>query len=300
METKLLSEDSIPEAADLLREGKLVAFPTETVYGLGAPVFDRAAIEQIYEAKARPQDNPLIAHVGSLQDCEKLAMQLPPIFYQLAASFFPGPLTLVVRRSSVVPDIVSAGMDTIALRMPSHPIASRLIAEVGMPLVAPSANLSGKPSSTRADHVMTDFAGKIAAIVDGGPCEHGMESTVIDLVSFDRPTLLRYGVIEKEGIEQLLGLDVGVYTSGPRTSPGMKYRHYAPDIPVSVFSDREEFVKARSQEGAYAFEATNPPTLYASLRFAEERGYRGVLVYVPDNADKAMVSRLEKIRSHSS
>ncbi|MDN3506445.1 MAG: L-threonylcarbamoyladenylate synthase [Simkaniaceae bacterium] len=300
METLLLKDEEISQAAAFLRKGELVAFPTETVYGLGAPVYSPEAIEKIYTVKRRPQDNPLIAHVGSLLDAEKLSQQLPPTFFRLAEAFFPGPLTLVVKRNPKVPSIVSAGLDTIALRQPSHPLASRLIAEMGQPLVAPSANLSGRPSSTKAEHVLSDFNGKIAAVLDGGPCLHGMESTVIDLVSFDRPTILRLGALKKEAIEGILGLDVATYTRGPRTSPGMKYRHYAPDIPVTVYSDRVEYEsRVANQERAYAFEASDPSALYASLRFAEDEGYDEVIIYRPESADEALLSRLEKITSES-
>jgi len=300
METLLLTDEAISKAAELLQSGELVAFPTETVYGLGAPVFSPQAIEKIYAVKGRPQDNPLIAHVGSIVDCEKLSRQLPPTFFQLTQAFFPGPLTLVVKRNLNVPSIVSAGLDTIALRQPSHPLASRLISEVGEPLVAPSANISGRPSSTRASHVLSDFDGKIAAVLDGGPCLHGMESTVIDLVSFDRPTILRHGALKKEAIESILGIDVGVYTSGPQTSPGMKYRHYAPDLPVSVFYDKSKYdAYIADRKGAFSFEASNPSTLYASLRLAEEEGYDEVIIYSPKGADEALLSRLEKITSES-
>ncbi|NGX48396.1 MAG: Threonylcarbamoyl-AMP synthase [Chlamydiae bacterium] len=306
METLILNENSLMQAAQLLKEGELVAFPTETVYGLGAPVFAPETIQKIYEVKGRPQDNPLIVHMMSLADSEKLARDLPSIFFQLADAFFPGPLTLVVKRNPRVPSIVSAGLDTIALRIPSHPVASALISHLGEPLVAPSANLSGRPSSTTSEHVLNDFNGKIAAVVDGGSCLHGMESTVIDLVSFDRPTLLRHGALKKEAIEGVLGLDVAVCTRGLQSSPGMKYR---PNLSVHVFSEIKQFeghlAKGKkafvlsTEEHSFPFTFLESETLYANLRLAEENGYDEVVIYCPNDVSEALKNRLEKI-SHES
>ncbi len=309
METLILNKNTISKAAQLLRKGELVAFPTETVYGLGAPIFSPETIQKIYKVKKRPQDNPLIAHMGSIVDHEKLTIDVPSLFFQLAEAFFPGPLTLVVKKNPQVPAIVSAGLSTIAVRMPSHPIASALISELGEPIVAPSANLSGRPSSTTAQHVLSDFEGKIAAVVDGGSCLHGMESTVIDLVSFDRPTLLRPGALKKEAIERVLGLDVGTYTRGPRTSPGMRYRHYSPNIPVHVFFEKQPFESHLSQkqksfvlsteEHAFPHLFLESTTLYSNLRLAEENSYDEVVIYCPDGANEALQNRLEKITHES-
>lgn len=305
METLLINQADFSTAISLLKKGELVAFPTETVYGLGASVFSEEAIQKIYQVKGRPQDNPLIAHIAHLVECEKLAQDLPATFFQLATAFFPGPLTLIVKRHPRVPSIVSAGLETIALRMPSLPLANQLIREFGEPLVAPSANLSGRPSSTTAEHVLHDFQGKIAGVMDGGPCSFGMESTVVDLVSFQRPTLLRYGVLKKEAIEKVLGLEVAVYSDGPRSSPGMKYRHYAPNLPVSLITERKELKRSLEESKNILVLSTEKhpffslplesKTLYANLRLAEEKGYEKVVIFCPDGIEEALQNRLEKI-----
>lgn len=302
MKTLILNDTSISKGVELLKKEELVAFPTETVYGLGAGVFLPGAIQKIYQAKGRPADNPLIVHVGALDQCEKLAASLPEIFYKLASAFFPGPLTLIVNKDPSVPGIVSAGLQTIAIRMPSHPIARQLINELGMPIAAPSANLSGRPSSTTVDHVLYDFDGKIAAIIDGGPSMLGLESTVVDLVSFESPTLLRFGALKKEAIEEVLGEEIAIYSKGAKSSPGMKYRHYAPDIPVSFFKDEQKFnAYRRGQSNAFIlstekqFTPLQSETLYANLRLAEAKGYDEIIIFCPGSVDAALQNRLEKI-----
>ena len=224
-----------------MKAEQLVAFPTETVYGLGGRLFSEKAIQSIFRVKGRPSDNPLIAHVASPQNWEQLAERVPKTYHLLAEAFFPGPLTLIVAKKPKVPKSATGGLETVAIRCPDHDLARKLIKLVGEPLVAPSANLSGRPSSTTAQHVLSDFEGKIPAILDGGPCRHGLESTVIDLVSFEQPTLLRPGALKKEAIEEVLGHSIALYTKGPKSSPGMKYRHYAPSIPVYIFSDAGQF-----------------------------------------------------------
>ncbi len=193
-------------SAELIKSGELVAFPTETVYGLGASVFNPKAIEQIFQVKGRPQDNPLIVHISSLQQLELIVEELPKEFEVLAESFFPGPLTLILPKKESVPSIVSANLPTIGVRMPAHPIAQLLIEGVGVPLVAPSANLSGKPSSTTAQHVRDDFGDRIKSILDGGPCEYGIESTVLTL--HPKPTILRPGQITQAQLEEVLKVPV--------------------------------------------------------------------------------------------
>lgn len=307
METKILNEKGIFEAAALLNSGQVVAFPTETVYGLGAPIFAPKTIEAIFSSKGRALDNPLIAHIATMDDCEQIAEELPSVFFQLAEHFFPGPLTLVVRKKSSVPAIVSAGLSTIAIRMPNHPIATALIKAVGQPLVAPSANLSGRPSSTTAEHVLTDFNGLISAVIDGGPCLHGMESTVIDLVSFDRPTLLRHGALSSAAIESVLHMDIDIYTKGPKSSPGMKYRHYAPSVPVSVYFERGSFemhpfkramILSTTPVSASYF-PLQAKSLYAHLRLADQNGYDEVVVLCENCNDATLLNRLEKITCES-
>jgi len=307
MHTKILTQNEIEEAAALLKSGEVVAFPTETVYGLGAPIFEPKVVERIFSIKKRALDNPLIAHIATLDDCDQIAQELPDSFFQLAKAFFPGPLTLVVRKKESVPSIVSAGLETIAIRMPQHPLAKALIEAVGGPLVAPSANLSGRPSSTTAEHVLEDFEGKIAAVIDGGPCLHGMESTVIDLCSFERPTLLRYGALSKEVIEATFKQEIIVYTKGPKSSPGMKYRHYAPQVPVKLFFDRDSFENYPRKNGlilstsplATAYLPLQAQSLYAHLRLADQNGYDEVVVLCEDKSDLTLLNRLEKITNES-
>lgn len=311
MDTQIFKEKEIVQAAQLLKEGELVAFPTETVYGLGAPIFMRESIQKIFLVKGRPQDNPLIAHVCRLSECEKIAQDLPPLFFQLAEAFFPGPLTLVVKKRPEVPSIVSAGLETIAIRMPRHPIAHKLIEATGEPLVAPSANLSGTPSSTRAEHVYHDFQGKIAGIIDGGACEHGIESTVLDLVSFGQPTLLRQGQVTEETLEDFLKIKIGRYTSGPKSSPGMKYRHYAPKVPVKVYADYAAMQHHLAQGGKslvlsnkdldFPYFPLHSHTFYDRLRQADQKGYEEVVIFHENCQDLALLNRLEKINeSHCS
>jgi L-threonylcarbamoyladenylate synthase len=227
---------NIRRAARLLRKGELVAFPTETVYGLGANVFDPRAVRSIFKAKGRPEDNPLIVHVHSLHQVQFLAASLPLMFWVLADKFMPGPLTVVLKKSSAVPDVVTAGLPTVAVRFPDHPVAKALLKETGVPLVAPSANLSGRPSPTRAVHVREDLNRRIAAILDGGNCRIGLESTVLDLTR-RVPVILRPGRVTREDIENALGIRIRVHrgSAGRPASPGMKYKHYAPHAEMILF-----------------------------------------------------------------
>ena len=235
--------------AEIIRSGGLVAFPTETVYGLGANGFSAEAVKSIYEAKGRPSDNPLILHVDSIDSAEKLYRDIPQSFYKLADIFWPGPLTIICKKSDSVPNAVSAGLDTVAVRMPSDKCALRLIKAAGVPIAAPSANLSGKPSPTRAEHVIADMNGRIDAVLCGLPCKYGIESTVISLA--DEPTVLRPGAITPGMLSAVLG-EVKVAGSvltplkeGEKAaSPGMKYKHYAPDARVIAFSgDADEIAQ---------------------------------------------------------
>lgn len=264
---------SLAEAAKLIQKGELIAFPTETVYGLGAGIFLPEAINRIFQAKGRPQDNPLIAHIGELAQVDLIAKDLPQDFYLLTSYFFPGPLTLVVSKKEAVPSIVSAGGKTIALRMPRHPVALQFINQCGFPLVAPSANLSGKPSSTTAEHVFYDFRGKIYGLIDGGPSEIGIESTVLSLMG-PCPLLLRPGSVLQEEIEEVLGKKIGVATlekNTPLLSPGMKYRHYAPDAKVLIFETPSE-LEAHLKKFPHCKRLVCTPTakkFYAHLRAAD-------------------------------
>lgn len=242
MDTKLIKiedkadirDEELLEAAQVIRSGGLVAFPTETVYGLGANALDEEAAKKIYAAKGRPSDNPLIAHISSLKELEPLVSGIPEAGRKLAEAFWPGPLTLVFPKSQQVPYGTTGGLETVAVRMPSDPVASRLIALAGVPVAAPSANTSGRPSPTTAEHVWQDMNGKIEMILDGGPVGIGVESTIVD-VSGKVPTLLRPGAVTIEMLRELLGtVEIDPAITGPLKAdvkpkaPGMKYRHYAP------------------------------------------------------------------------
>ena len=219
------------EAGALIRDGELVAFPTETVYGLGANGLDGKAVGRIYEAKGRPSDNPLILHIANLEEIYPLTSGLSPMALALAKKFWPGPMTLVVPKSDIIPEEVTAGLDTVAVRLPVNEDARKFIQAAGVPIAAPSANLSGKPSPTTASDVLTDMEGRIAAIIDGGACDVGLESTVIDTTGAV-PTILRPGGITPQMIEEALGkveIDKGLSDPGQKPkAPGMKYKHYAP------------------------------------------------------------------------
>lgn len=238
------SRPSLEKAASLLREGRLVALPTETVYGLGANGLEESAVKAIFLAKGRPQDNPLILHIAdraSLAPLVRIDGETGRRLLLVADAFWPGPLTVVLPKSGLVSPAVTAGLDTVAVRMPSHPVARALISLAGLPIAAPSANLSGSPSPTTAAHVLSDLSGKIDAVVDGGPCEVGVESTVLDL-SRPLPRLLRPGGISLSALRGTLGLDVEVdravtaaLSEGEEVrAPGMKYRHYAPKTPLAA------------------------------------------------------------------
>lgn len=308
LKTERLNEKEVFRAAHLLKAGELVAFPTETVYGLGAPLFNVDAIERIFVAKGRPRDNPLIVHLSDVTQATKVAEELLASFFKLAAAFWPGPLTLIVKKRAVIPSIVSAGLETIALRLPAHSLAQRLIEEVGEPLVAPSANLSGKPSSTTAEHVIEDFEGKIAAVLDGGACQVGIESTVIDLRDEKRPVLLRPGSITQQEIETILGYGIALFDgSKPSPSPGMRYRHYAPKAKVHLFSELRDLLQhlrsnpetkrlILSEEELEGALPLSSKTLYHHLRLSDAKGCAEVLVLCDEKIakDMALMDRLSR------
>ena len=230
---------AIELAGRILRQGGLVAFPTETVYGLGANGLDAAAVGRIFQAKGRPADNPLILHIAEREDLAPLVREVPAWLEPLLDRFWPGPLTVVLPRAACVPDIVTAGLDSVAVRLPSSAVARALIRSAGVPVAAPSANLSGRPSPTTAAAVMADMAGRVELVLDDGACEVGLESTVLDCTA-EIPTILRPGGVTQEMLETCLGQ---VQASGsealsaatvPR-APGMKYRHYAPAAPLLLF-----------------------------------------------------------------
>ncbi len=249
METLLLSA-AAPEtpqiAADIIKKGGLVAIPTETVYGLGANGLDEQAVIKIFQAKGRPQDNPLILHVAEPAEMEKFCHDIPKSAYLLAEKFWPGPLTMVLPARDIVPRRTTAGLDTVAVRCPDNDTTRQIIRLSGVPIAAPSANISGKPSTTTAQHVFHDHNGKIDAIVDGGPCRVGVESTIVDLTD-ERPRLLRPGGITPEQLMAVLGdlvIDKAVTAQIDKDAvvkaPGMKYRHYAPQEPVVIVAGSRE------------------------------------------------------------
>jgi L-threonylcarbamoyladenylate synthase len=226
-------EESVGNAAELLAAGELVAFPTETVYGLGANALNAEAVAKIYKVKGRPSDNPLIVHIAEEAQAEKLA-EVTPLARELMAAFWPGPLTLVLPAKPCLPSVTTGGLDTVGLRMPAHPAALKMLREAALPIAAPSANLSGRPSPTNADHVFTDLNGKIQLIIDGGEAAAGLESTVLDLAS-PIPAILRPGVITAADLADFIpGLseETRLPDGGVARAPGMKYRHYAPKAKV--------------------------------------------------------------------
>ena len=256
MKTLYLSagDDKTPEvAAEIIKNGGLVAIPTETVYGLGADGLNEAAVAKIFEAKGRPQDNPLILHISGPEQIELFCHHIPQKAYDLAEKFWPGPLTIVLPARDCVPKRTTGGLSTVAVRCPDSDVTRRIIALAGVPLAAPSANLSGKPSTTTAAHVLHDHDGKIDAVVDGGSCRVGVESTIVDLTEV-RPRLLRPGGITPEQLLEVLGdlvVDKAVTAQIDHDeivkAPGMKYRHYAPSEPVVIVSGSREKAAAYIQ-----------------------------------------------------
>ncbi len=321
-------EDKISAAARILREGGLVAIPTETVYGLGANGLDSRAVQRIFEAKGRPQDNPLILHVTGAQWLPRYCRDIPPIAYVLARKFWPGPLTMILKRSSIVPDATTAGLDTVAVRCPNHPVTLSIIREAGVPIAAPSANTSGRPSCTTAQDVLEDMDGKIEGVVDGGPCTVGVESTILDLTC-QPPRMLRPGGLPLEDLERLIGhVDVDKAVTAPLgenerpKAPGMKYRHYAPKAPVTVVtgapeaSAREIQRRAGPEAGIICFDEfahlfagrevhtlgpsadklTQAQRVFDALRTFDGSGVREIFAQCPDNRGLGLAigNRLKK------
>ena len=299
LNTKLLSDttENIALAADIIADGGLVAFPTETVYGLGADALNAEAVGKVYAAKGRPSDNPMIVHIASKADFARLTPYITEDMEKLMEAFWPGPLTMVVPRKPMIPDTTTGGLDTVGIRMPDHLVALELIAKSGCPIAAPSANLSGKPSPTIAQHVVDDLDGRVDAIICSNDCQVGIESTVIDMTS-ERPMILRPGIITKHDIETVLGKVVlmdptlnqrpeerGDAEFAPK-SPGMKYKHYAPNAPMLVFEGeplavREAIIEEkilREERGekvaALLFEETDQRSVaqkfFAQLREADK------------------------------
>lgn len=293
MKTELMpvTAASIALGASLMSEGKLVAFPTETVYGLGADALNGKAVLKIFEAKGRPADNPLIAHISDKRELAPLVARVDERAQKLMDAFWPGPLTMVFPKSSLIPDAVSAGLSTVAVRMPSHPAARMLIRALGRPIAAPSANRSGKPSPTTAAHVFEDMDGRIPLILDGGPCGVGVESTVLDL-SGDVPTLLRPGGITAEMLREYLP-DLAIHpavlhplqSSAEARSPGMKYKHYAPNASIVIVRGTPEQIAARYDASAASGKKT-------AILCADRAPYGDRFVYELGHDAGEMASRL--------
>ncbi len=323
METKILStsEYDIKLAGEILAKGGLVAFPTETVYGLGADALNEQAVKKIYAAKGRPSDNPLIVHIADKKDISPLVKEITPKAQALIDSFFPAPLTIILKKSEFVGDTVSGGLDTVAIRMPENEIARRLIKASGCPIAAPSANTSGLPSPTKAKYVIDDMMGKIDGIIDGGDCKFGVESTVITLAC-DPPVLLRPGAVTKEMIEAVIGeIEVapavleGMKENEVAQSPGMKYKHYAPKARVVIVDGTkkqyENFVNSRKDAYALCFDEdkvsipavtfgrenddlSQAKELFDALRKLDEFGAKKVYAHIPnkDGVGMAVYNRL--------
>lgn len=236
-------DPAIGAAAEALADGRLVAFPTETVYGLGADALDSDAVARIFTAKGRPANHPLICHVASVEALAPLVDTITPTATTLADAFWPGPLTLVLNRSDAVPDAVTGGRDTVAVRVPAHPVALALLRRFGGPVAAPSANRFGRPSPTSAADVVDELGSAVAVVLDGGPCEIGIESTVLDLTT-DPPQVLRPGRISADQIARVLGVPVDAHASGPARAPGMLESHYAPGARVEVLGRDDATVRA--------------------------------------------------------
>lgn len=292
----ILAPEDLETAVDFLQNGELLAIPTETVYGLAADLFQPLAIQKIFHAKGRPSDNPLIAHISSMRQLERIAESPHMLFLKLAERFWPGPLTLVFERKKTVHSIASAHLPTIAVRMPSHPCARQIIHAIDTPLAAPSANLSGRPSPTTVADVLEDFNGAIPAVVDGGPCPFGIESTVVGMIG-GRLMLLRPGAVEREAIEnEIKTVLADPPCRGPVLSPGMKYRHYAPRAKIRLVEQFEQTQSAAMDGSVYMPDDLNARNLYSHLRKADRLGYSEIVICVNDRIrrNEALMNRLKR------
>ncbi len=320
------NESAYEDAARLLKDGQVVGIPTETVYGLGGNAYSEVAVKRIFEAKGRPQDNPLIVHISDFSEIYDLVRDVPETAKLLAKEFWPGPLTMILPKSDKVPLCVTGGLDTVAVRCPSHPVANKLIKATGLPIAAPSANLSGKPSPTRASHVYSDMQGRIPMVIDGGDCAEGVESTVITLAT-PTPKLLRPGNITVSQLRAVLGqVDVDDAVLNPLkkgervSSPGMKYKHYSPDADIIVLcgeydkfcdyvnlhADVNTYAMVFDGEGAglsvpYITYGTSENykelshALFDSLRSLDEKGAEVCYVRCPDRKNDDNLAVLNRL-----
>lgn len=323
METKILStsKKDIELAGRILKNGGLVAFPTETVYGLGANALDENAVKGIFRAKGRPSDNPLIVHVAKKDDITPLVKEVTPTAKALIDAFFPAPLTVILKKSDIIPDITSGGLDTVAVRMPENETARRIIEESGVPIAAPSANTSGLPSPTRAKYVIEDMNGKIDAVIDGGDCKYGVESTVVALTG-EVPVILRPGAVTRKMLEEVIGrVEISdavlseIKDGESVLSPGMKYKHYSPKAKIIIVdADKkqyEAFVNSRKNAFALCFDgdevnishltygrendaSSQARELFDRLRQLDKMGAKKVYARIPckDGVGLAVYNRL--------
>ena len=284
------------EAGQILRNGGLVAFPTETVYGLGGNALDADASAKIYAAKGRPSDNPLIVHISSMEELPPLVKRIPEEAERLAAAYWPGPMTIIFEKSSLIPDTTSGGLKTVAVRMPSDPVAQALIRAAGVPIAAPSANTSGRPSPTEAKHVIEDMDGRIEMIIDGGPVDVGVESTIVDLTG-EKPMLLRPGAVTLPMLEAVLGevlldpvLTKPMAPGMHPKAPGMKYRHYAPRAEMILVEGSQEAVVRTI--GKHAAEAAAEGKRVGIIATEETRGryHTGDIKCIGTRSDQASVA----------
>ena len=274
MDTKLFHTDDneIAEAGEILRNGGLVAFPTETVYGLGASAFDSDAAKKIYAAKGRPSDNPLIVHICDKGQIKDIAEEIPESAKKVIDNCMPGPVTIILKKKSVVPNDVTAGLNTVAIRFPLYETAQKLIKAAGVPIAAPSANLSGKPSPTKAKHVVKDMTGRIDAIIDGGECNVGVESTIVDFTG-EKPVILRPGGVTYDDLKGI-GLDVeidknilhSIAADEVPKCPGMKYKHYAPNAEVTVVEGEKDAVQSKIKELLEQCKNAKPEVMQACMK----------------------------------
>ncbi len=314
--------------AEILNNGGLVAFPTETVYGLGVSAFKGESVPKVFEAKGRPSDNPLIVHVAYPEDAEKIA-ETSPLYYKLAERFMPGPLTVILPKKEVIPDSVTGGLDSVGVRCPSHPVAHKLIIEAGVPVAAPSANLSGAPSPTYGEHVMKDMDGRCDAVIDGGSCDFGLESTVIKISGEDCVILRPGAVTEEDLLEVCRKVTVSDAVKHPEAagekceSPGMKYKHYSPNAEFILVDTDDlgiiEFINGQieknigvilSEEEAHLVKnATVFPygkkgdireychRLFAIFREADEKGIVKLFALLPDDKGQSLALYNRMIRA---
>lgn len=307
----------LSQAADVIKQGGLVAFPTETVYGLGADTFNPDAVKNIFKAKGRPMDNPLISHIADIGELERFAREIPDSAIKLANEFWGGPLTLILKKREGIPDCVTAGLDTVAVRLPSHSVANALIKLSQTPIAAPSANLSGSPSPTTAQHCIKDLDGRVDMIIDGGNSMIGIESTVVDL-SGEIPVVLRPGMISPEDMKAIVGEVIygGEASEAPKC-PGMKYKHYSPDAQVYVLEDIKEYKKYENHgkicviaknasdmdiDADIVYDAGENDVQYAArifylLRKADEDGAKVVFAQMPQNCGIGIALRNRLFKS---